>query len=65
MHFRMHPSPEVEEEIDKLLDTWVKLPENDPTDPKDYILSHCSNAVKEYYRECAEIQAQLEPGEHV
>ena len=65
MHFRMHPSSEVEEEIDKLLDAWVKLPENDTTEPKDYILSHCSGAVKEYYHECAEIQAQLQPGEYI
>lgn len=65
MEFRMHPSPAVEQEIYDLLDMWEKLPEDGENDPTDYILSHCSNAVKEYYRECDEIRASLQPGEYV
>ncbi len=57
MHLRMHPTSDVEKEINKLVDEWARLPENDLTEPKDYILAHCSSAVKEYYRECEEARA--------
>lgn len=62
---RMIDPPEIQEETNKLLREWMKIPEDDSPEFEDFMNEHCSERMKEYLRECEEIQAQLEPGEYV
>ena len=63
--FRFVDPPEIREETEKLLDEWMKIPEEEEPEWEAFRDKHCSERMKAYLRECAEIQAQLQPGEHV
>ena len=65
MYFRMVAPPEVEEEGERLYVAWLRLPRKTRGSFEKYRDAHCSEAAKAYMRECAEIKAQLEPGEYV
>lgn len=62
---RMIDPPEIQEETNKLLGEWMKIPEDDSPEFEDFMNEHCSERMKEYLRECEKIQAQLQPGEYV
>lgn len=62
---RLVAPPEIEEETRKLLEAWMNTPEEEAPNWEAFRDKHGSERMKEYLRECAEIQAQLEPGEHV
>ena len=62
---RLVAPPEIESETAKLLDAWMHTPEEEEPKWEAFRDKHCSERMKAYLRECAEIQAQLQPGEHV
>ncbi|MCI5772385.1 MAG: hypothetical protein MR021_06205 [Clostridiales bacterium] len=62
---RIVDPPEIKEETEKLLDAWMEIPEEHSPTFDDYCAAHCSEHMKAYLRECAEVQEQLKPGEYV
>lgn len=65
MLFKLEPPPEIEAEEKRLYEAWIKLPSETRVSLREYRDAHCSEAAKAYMRECAEIKAQLKPGEYV
>lgn len=65
MRFRMVAPPEVEEEGERLYAAWLKLPRKTRGSFEKYRDANCSEAARAYMRECNEIRASLQPGEHV
>ena len=65
MNYSMVAPPDVEKEAERLYELWCALPEESGGEWHDYLSKNGSESVRNYLRECAEIQAQLEPGEHV
>ena len=65
MRFRMVAPPEVEEEGERLYAAWMRLPRKTRGSFEKYRDANCSEAAKAYMRECDEIRASLQPGEHV
>lgn len=65
MRFRMVAPPEVEEEGERLYAAWQRLPRKTRGSFEKYRDANCSEAARAYMRECEEIRASLQPGEHV
>ena len=61
--FRIVDPPEIQEEMKKLLDAWMKIPEEESLKFEDYLQEHCSERMKEYLREYDKIRAYY--GENV
>ena len=54
--FRIVDPPEIQEETKKLLDAWMKIPEEESPEFEEYLQKHCSEWMKEYLHECDEIR---------
>lgn len=63
--FRIVDPPEIKEETERLLDAWMEIPEEDSPTFEDFCAAHCSEHMKDYLRQCEEIFASLQPGEHL